>query len=152
MLKVAGSMSTSTGLAPSRTMQPAVAVIFGGDMMFDRTIRQAMASHGDDYVFSCVADLLRSADLVVANLEGPITSHESVSEDSEPGDGLNYTFTFPTSTASLLARHNIRLVSLGNNHIMNFSREAVRVRGAKARADRLRGAAADLLEPEPELH
>ena len=104
------------------TMQPAVAVIFGGDMMFDRTIRQAMASHGDDYVFSCVADLLRSADLVVANLEGPITSHESVSEDSEPGDGLNYTFTFPTSTASLLARHNIRLVSLGNNHIMNFSR------------------------------
>jgi poly-gamma-glutamate synthesis protein (capsule biosynthesis protein) len=42
-----------------------------------------------------------------------------------PGDGNNYTFTFPPSTAPLLAGHNIRLVNIGNNHIMNFSREGL---------------------------
>lgn len=95
-------------------------IIFGGDMMFDRTIRIAMDREGDDYVFSCIADILKRADMVVANLEGPITSHLSKSVDSEVGGNGNYTFTFPTSTAELLARHNISLVNIGNNHIMNF--------------------------------
>jgi poly-gamma-glutamate synthesis protein (capsule biosynthesis protein) len=38
------------------------------------------------------------------------------------GSPENFTFTFPTSTAPLLKRHNISLVNIGNNHIMNFSR------------------------------
>lgn len=100
-------------------------IIFGGDMMFDRSIREAMQRHGDDYVFSCIKDLLIDADLVVANLEGPITSHASKSIGTKVGGEGNYTFTFPTSAAMLLARHNIRLVSIGNNHIMNFSREGL---------------------------
>lgn len=107
------------------TPQARVAIIFGGDMLFDRTIRTAMEREGEDYVFSCIADLLRGADLVVANLEGPITSYPSKSVGTPPGEDGNYTFTFPTSTAGLLARHNIRLVNIGNNHIMNFSREGL---------------------------
>lgn len=97
-------------------------VLFGGDMMFDRSVRAYMQEHGDDHVFSCIADLLRAPDLVVANLEGPITDNPSISLGSSPGDSNNFTFTFPTSTATLLKRHNISLVNLGNNHIMNFSR------------------------------
>ena len=100
-------------------------IIFGGDMMFDRTIRTTMEEKGDDYVFSCIAEFLKDADIVVANLEGPITSHASKSVDSEIGGEGNFNFTFPTTTAELLARHNIRLVNLGNNHIMNFGREGL---------------------------
>jgi len=97
-------------------------IVFGGDMMFDRYIRTQAEKRGEDEILSCVDDILNSADLVVANLEGPITSTSSVSVGSVVGEPRNFTFTFPPSTANLLARHNIRLVNIGNNHIMNFSR------------------------------
>src|SRR3989344_7610009 len=101
---------------------PAATVLFGGDVMFDRSIRTTIEEKGGDYIFSCINDVLRDSDLVVANLEGPITSTSSVSVGSTVGGKNNYTFTFATSTAALLYEHNIRLVSIGNNHIMNFSR------------------------------
>lgn len=110
---------------PSSILRPEATVLFGGDMMFDRTIREAMQKHGDDHVFSCLGDVLKTPDLVVANLEGPITDNPSTSVGSTPGDMNNFTFTFPTSTAALLARHNIKLVNLGNNHIMNFSHDGL---------------------------
>ncbi len=100
-------------------------ILFGGDMMFDRTIRVAMEEKGADHVFSCIVPVLKDADLVVANLEGPVTSNKSVSVGSPVGGEFNFTFTFPTSTPALLARHNIRLVNIGNNHIMNFGREGL---------------------------
>jgi len=100
-------------------------VIFGGDMMFDRTIRTTMEEKGGDFIFSCIDPVLQSADLVVANLEGPITATSSRSVGSKVGAPDNYTFTFPTPTAPLLYAHNIRLVNIGNNHIMNFSREGL---------------------------
>ncbi len=104
---------------------PHVRIIFGGDMMFDRTIRTTVAEKGGNFIFSCIDPTLKSADLVVANLEGPITSHISKSVGSTPGGEFNYTFTFPTSTAPLLAEHGIRIVDLGNNHIMNFGAAGV---------------------------
>src|SRR3989344_1789074 len=105
--------------------QPRATIIFGGDMMFDRTVRTAMEKNVDDFIFSCIDPVLADADLVVANLEGPITSHASVSATSSPEDEYNYTFTFPVSTASLLRRHGIGMVNIGNNHIMNFGREGL---------------------------
>lgn len=101
-------------------------VIFGGDMLFDRSIRLVADAKGGDFIFSCVDAVLGGADLVVANLEGPITEHASVSASSAPGDAFNYTFTFPPATAELLYEHNIRMVNLGNNHILNFGREGAR--------------------------
>jgi len=105
---------------PSRAV-----LLFGGDMMFDRAIRIAMIENGDDHVFSCIAEVLQSADFVVANLEGPITPYASKSIGSTVGSPENFTFTFTTSTASLLKRHNISLVNLGNNHILNFGQDGV---------------------------
>ena len=95
-------------------------VLFAGDMMFDRTIRTTTDEKGGDYIFSCIGPILRDADFVVANLEGPITSTSSVSVGSIVGGKNNYTFTFPVLTARLLYEHNIRIVNIGNNHILNF--------------------------------
>ncbi len=105
---------------PASIVRPEVTVLFGGDMMFDRSVRQYMEQYGDDHVFSCIVDVLNKPDLVVANLEGPITDNPSISVGSTPGDSNNFTFTFPPSTAALLARHNVRLVNLGNNHMLDF--------------------------------
>lgn len=99
---------------------PHVRILFGGDMMFDRTIRTTMDEKGGDFIFSCIDPVLKDMDFVIANLEGPITEHRSKSAGSTPGGEFNYTFTFPTSTAALLKRHNVSLVNLGNNHITNF--------------------------------
>ncbi len=106
-------------------VQPQARVLFGGDMMFDRSVRAAMSAHGGDYIFSCLDETLKSADLVVANLEGPITESPSISLASIPDSPANYIFTFAPQTAALLAAHHMGLVSLGNNHIYNFGEEGI---------------------------
>lgn len=95
-------------------------VVFGGDMLFDRSIRAAAEREGGDFLFSCLGGALRDADIAVANLEGPITGNPSRSIGSAPGSADNFVFTFPPETAPLLARQGVSLVSLGNNHILNF--------------------------------
>ena len=102
-------------------------IIFVGDMFFDRYIRATSRTHGEDHPFICVDAFLKSADMVVGNLEGPITDEDSVSEGTEIGSAENYQFTFPSTTAQLLKKHNIGIVDLGNNHIANFGREGQRV-------------------------
>ncbi len=104
---------------------PHARVLIGGDMMFDRSIRVASDAKGGDFILECLDPILEKADLVVANLEGPITSNASVSVGSRVNTANNFTFTFPTSTAPLLARHGIRMVNLGNNHIENFRTSGV---------------------------
>lgn len=103
-----------------------VTVLFGGDLMFDRWIRTVSGKRGGEYILAPVREYLQVADLVVANLEGPITDSPSVSETSALGSRDNYVFTFPTETATLLKRENIGLVNIGNNHILNFKEDGVR--------------------------
>lgn len=116
--------------------KPQVQILFGGDMQFDRYIRQITETVGGDYVFSCIDHVLQTADAVVANLEGPITHYDSVSQGTNIEDDANYVFTFPLSTAQLLARHNIFIVNIGNNHITNFGGEGItETKEALTRAD-----------------
>ena len=137
VIGIAGFLSAFiAGLFPGpsidyRAVLPAPAqvhatVLFGGDMMFDRTIRSTMEQKGGDFIFSCIDSVLQDNDLVVANLEGPITATSSRSVDSKIGAPDNFTFTFPLSTAALLAAHHISVVNLGNNHILNFGADGVR--------------------------
>ncbi|MBX4191942.1 CapA family protein [Candidatus Parcubacteria bacterium] len=104
---------------------PEAHIIFGGDMMFDRSVRTYINKFGGDYIFSCLDTTLRDADLVVANLEGPITDNASLSEGSVPETANNYVFTFDPSIAALLYFHNIKLVNIGNNHILNWGMSGV---------------------------
>jgi poly-gamma-glutamate synthesis protein (capsule biosynthesis protein) len=103
-----------------------VTMLFGGDMQFDRYIRSVTTKRGGAFVFDGLRSELQKADLVVTNLEGPITDSTSVSETSTEGSHDNYVFTFPPETAALLKRENIRLVNIGNNHILNFREDGVR--------------------------
>jgi poly-gamma-glutamate synthesis protein (capsule biosynthesis protein) len=100
-------------------------ILFVGDMFFDRYIRQVSDAKGGDFIFSCLGDFLKNSDLVVGNLEGPITENHSKSMRTEPGSPENFTFTFPSSTAKLLAKNNIKIVNLNNNHIGNFGQDGI---------------------------
>ncbi|TAK94779.1 CapA family protein [Patescibacteria group bacterium] len=100
-------------------------ILFLGDFMFDRYIRQVAEHKGNDFMFEKVDELLGGADLVVANLEGPITNSSSISKGSEFGVKENYIFTFAPNVATTLKKHRIDLVCLGNNHILNFKTSGV---------------------------
>lgn len=95
-------------------------IFFAGDMMFDRYIRTQSDKIGKEAVFEGLAGELRAADFVVANLEGPITSNFSRSVGSAVGESRHFLFTFDPLWAKTLFDANIRIVNLGNNHILNF--------------------------------
>jgi poly-gamma-glutamate synthesis protein (capsule biosynthesis protein) len=110
----------------AKQASPSATIIVGGDMQFDRYIRQVSDTVSPDYPFSCIDSVIRNADLAVANLEGPITDNPSTSMGTVVGTSDNYTFTFPPRTAALLKRHNIGIVNIGNNHILNFGAAGLR--------------------------
>ncbi|MCX6721568.1 MAG: CapA family protein, partial [Candidatus Staskawiczbacteria bacterium] len=98
-----------------------VQILFVGDLMFDRGIRYAADQNkSNKYIFAKIDKLLTNSDLVATNLEGPVTNNKSVSSGTVPGSANNYYFTFDPSVPTALFNENIRLVDLGNNHILNF--------------------------------
>ncbi|HLN18587.1 MAG TPA: CapA family protein [Patescibacteria group bacterium] len=120
-----GVTKTNIKLLASKNETPPlfkeIKILFLGDLMADRYIRQVMDKKGVDYVFSPIKDLLNSEDLVIANLEGPITDNNSVSVNTVPGEKNHLIFTFNSVLAPALFRQNIKLVNIGNNHMTNFN-------------------------------
>lgn len=100
-------------------------ILFFGDMMYDRYIRRMARQYGEDHTLSCLKPLIAQADITVANLEGPITNNLSTSEGTPIGSPENYRFTFPSTTAQLLKKHDISIVSLGNNHSNDFASDGI---------------------------
>lgn len=111
--------------SPSSPPNQSISILFAGDLMLDRHIRRIGETHGYDYIFEKIKPMLTDADLVVANLEGPITTNPSISINSAAGTPPNYIFTFDPVVIHTLVNHNIRLVNLGNNHIYNFGQDGL---------------------------
>ena len=106
---------------PEATEKKYTQLLFVGDLMFDRGIRYfANKNGGNEFIFDKIRPILANNDLVITNLEGPITDRKSISSETKPGSINNYFFTFDPSVAETLYRENIKLVNLGNNHILNF--------------------------------
>lgn len=98
-----------------------VTLLFGGDMMFDRHIRQKAEGAGSySALIEEIIALSADYDGLIANLEGPITDERSISVGSAVGSTANYIFTFPPDTLAALRDLNTLAVNLGNNHITNF--------------------------------
>lgn len=122
-LSLPSSYSSREKIAGDEYSRPKL--LFVGDMMFDRWIRQVGEKKGYDFVFKGVEDLLKNNDLIIGNLEGPITDKPSVSINTALGTRNNYIFTFDSSVAGILKKYNINLVNLGNNHILNFGQNGL---------------------------
>lgn len=130
VIRLSGAVRDNSCHAPDSTQKSAdkqgTKILFVGDMFFDRYIRQVSEKHGEDFLFTCVEPLIRRADIVVGNLEGPITEYPSTSAGTIIGSAENYRFTFPTTTALLLAKYHVGIVNIGNNHIGNYGQEGIR--------------------------
>jgi len=100
-------------------------ILFAGDTSYGENYQQAAAragaanileTRGYDYSFGGLDPLLLGSDLVVANLETPITDLLRT-----PLTGKRYIHWSDVEKAPAgLRRHNIEVVSLANNHSMDF--------------------------------
>lgn len=90
-----------------------------GDVMMDRSVRYRIERSGPSVVFAGVREELRAADITVANLE---TSIGDVGSPRAKG----YTFRSPPAAARALADGGIDVVSLANNHSLDFGPDALR--------------------------
>lgn len=98
-----------------------VKILFAGDLMLDRYNRTIVARSGADFFTQEIGELFLKNDLNVLNLEGPVTDKETVSLATEMTDRNHFKFTFDKeSTKNFLMENRINVVSLGNNHILNF--------------------------------
>lgn len=111
----AEAQSSSEPTAPAQ-----IKLLFAGDMMFDRNIRMKMQAKDTRFVLQDLEETFNAHDFVIANLEGPITDKPSRSVGSQPGSTNNFIFTFQPEIAQTLYDQNVRIVNLGNNHILNF--------------------------------
>ena len=100
-------------------------LLFVGDIMLDRHIRNKIQNHKspEDFVnkfLNNLPEINKGFDLVVANLEGPITNNKSKTLLGNNKFSEELIFTFPLSSVNILKSLHIDIVSLANNHTDNF--------------------------------
>lgn len=91
-------------------------VMFGGDVMLGRTVSAWIRRFGPHYPLRGVARQMRDADLAVINLECAITR----SLQHWKGEPKAFYFGAPLAAVNALSGAGIDLVSLANNHILDF--------------------------------
>ncbi|MCC6069489.1 CapA family protein [Massilia sp. GCM10020059] len=109
-------MATGTQAA-----RPPVRVVFGGDVMLGRTVAAWIRRFGPHYPLKGVARQLRDADLAVVNLECAITE----SLQRWKGEPKAFYFGAPLAAVNALSDAGIDLVSLANNHILDYEFEGL---------------------------
>lgn len=130
-----GGSQVIESLAATSTPQPtpdpttslvaqSIKIVFVGDMMFDRYIRTKAEEQSYQFLLEQVEPLFETTDLVVGNLEAPITDFDSVSQKTATTSATHYTFTSDPEIATVLSKYPF-VANLGNNHIANFRAEGI---------------------------
>ena len=86
--------------------------------MLGRTIGELIETEGIEAPFLYTADLLRTADITVGNLECPISDRGSPEEK-------DYAFRAPLAAVDSLAYAGFDVLNLANNHILDFGNQAL---------------------------
>ncbi|MFH1575891.1 MAG: CapA family protein [Candidatus Nealsonbacteria bacterium] len=108
-LKKVGAPTESVGIE----------LIFVGDIMLDREVGSQMEKQNDwRWPFLKIADDLKKADIVFGNLEG------SISDKGEKTDKIS-SFRMDPKTIEGLNYANFNILSLANNHALDYGKEAL---------------------------
>jgi poly-gamma-glutamate capsule biosynthesis protein CapA/YwtB (metallophosphatase superfamily) len=101
-----------------------VRIAFLGDTLLGGEGQQTLDRRGYAYALEGLAPLLADADLVVANHEGPLTSLDRAVDKLDTGR-KRYWYRGLPEAACALADAGVRVVSLANNHILDFGSEGL---------------------------
>jgi len=126
----AGVKTTTKSTAENPEPTPAPVVIqpsgntitlaFVGDIMMGGRAADKLKTEGPDSFFTYTSPLLKQADVAMGNLEGPLGS------GGKRVLGKKYTFLVDPSSATGLAHAGFNLLTLANNHTMDFGPEALK--------------------------
>ena len=117
---------TATGVVHSRSFvftfrtppPPGFELAAVGDVMLDCLTSERLRDYDPAYPFAAVAQILKEGDLVFANLECPISDRGTPVQKT-------YTFRAPLLAADALVHGGINVVSLANNHILDYGAPAL---------------------------
>lgn len=116
-----GYEEAATALAAhlsQQTVDETVHLAAVGDVMLDRALGAVIAGGDVAYPFLYVQEHLQRADLTLANVESALGDTGSPAEKS-------YTFRAPPEAARSLASAGIDVVSLANNHALDYGPQAL---------------------------
>jgi poly-gamma-glutamate capsule biosynthesis protein CapA/YwtB (metallophosphatase superfamily) len=116
------SATALPGPSPTATVAPAsedVELAFVGDIMLGRSLGKRIAAGDGGTIFASVEPLLQAADLAVGNLEC------AIGEGGTP-EPKAYTFLAPPPSAVLLRSAGFDLLSLANNHSLDYGVDVFR--------------------------
>ncbi|MFA5249554.1 MAG: CapA family protein [Candidatus Paceibacterota bacterium] len=123
-IKIAGEMEAINEVYsydPAQTPPDEYKMIFVGDIMLDRGVEMKVKEYGSGnykFPFENIAGYLKGADLAIGNLEGPV---------SDKGYNVGSIYSFRDDPAAIggLEYAGIDLVCLANNHMFDYTRDAL---------------------------
>jgi len=106
--------------SPAIEEKKSLTMVFVGDIMLDRGVEAVVNNYSNyRYPFLKTVDVLKSADLAFGNLEGPISN-------GGQKQGSIYSFRFEPEAINGLKFAGFDVLSLANNHILDYGREALK--------------------------
>lgn len=97
---------------------PSVHVLFVGDVMLDRNVSLHALESGVENLFAGAQGLFAGHDAVVGNLEGTITTEQSIAQR----DHTILRFTFDPRFADVLKSAGFTVLGSANNHALDFGK------------------------------
>ncbi|HEV2033265.1 MAG TPA: CapA family protein [Candidatus Dormibacteraeota bacterium] len=97
---------------------------FLGDTLLGGEAQPVLDENGSDWALEEIRTVVRDADLVVANHEGPLTERIEPAHKTDT-QRKRYWYRAPPSAAAVLRGVGVKVVSLANNHILDFGLEGL---------------------------
>jgi poly-gamma-glutamate synthesis protein (capsule biosynthesis protein) len=107
------------GKAPAESADGTVTLAAVGDVFFARGVAHQIELHGTDYPFEFTSDILSRFDLAFCNLECALSTRGTPRVK-------RYLFRADPSSAFMLSNAGFDIVSVANNHTLDFGPEALR--------------------------
>ncbi|MCK4739871.1 MAG: CapA family protein [Deltaproteobacteria bacterium] len=104
----------SRSLVYASEVEDEISIVIAGDLYLGGLLRPYLREFGDDYPFELTKETLGNADLTIVNLESPLTLSGVKFMEKQ------FILKAAPSMASALKRASIDIVTLANNHIMDY--------------------------------
>ncbi|HEY9061787.1 MAG TPA: CapA family protein [Pseudobacteroides sp.] len=96
-----------------------ITLSFAGDVLLDRNVANVISQKGAKFILSDVKPVLAASDISMINLECPISTRGTKAKDKQ------FTFRAKPSSVEALTSAGIDIVTLANNHILDFGTDAM---------------------------
>lgn len=110
---VADPPTTTTPSAPAKPVRKPYTISFGGDVHFEGVLRRRLDADPRT-ALGPIGSVLRKADLAMVNLETAITT------GGTKAPGKEFTFRAPSTAFTALKAAGVDVVSMANNHGMDY--------------------------------